>query len=68
MYGSKTLFQKLDESIQQYQRRYKYRCIILGCFSLKLNSGGGLGGGGSKKGPNFQGEALRQMLSQHMVC
>ena len=36
-------------------------------FFFKLNAGGGLGGGGSKKGPNFQGEALRQMLSQHMV-
>ena len=36
-------------------------------FFFKLNAGGSLGGGGSKKGPNFQGEALRQMLSQHMV-
>ena len=34
---------------------------------LKLTAGLGIGGGGSKKGPSHQGEALRQMLSQHMV-
>ena len=40
---------------------------ILISFMLKLTAGLGIGGGGRKKGPSHQGEALRQMLSQHMV-